>query len=293
MSARFCRLNTPYITWDDPLAAAPFETCLYIGCQAADNHGGTDGTDDVTTLQTVWTNGFTTRDVTRVDGTELHYYNPWNTNVTDTAGLISAGNGQCGAWAKLFVDVLRAQGLYTNYSANPGFADNYVIVTPTHGYADGFIVNHWRFAAGGGSSGLPDFPYLNIPDSPFMAGNSYAWLYAEVRDQVGIAGQNSTNPCSLFNNHQIVRVVYQDPSGNDVETFYDPSYGVAYRDLDDMEATSLSGYFRQGTLGVNETTVGLDLDHDGDISNKLVDVYVFVFRTNDLRGHLVGSYFTY
>ena len=29
-------LNTAYITWDDPLTAAPFEMCLYIGCEAAE-----------------------------------------------------------------------------------------------------------------------------------------------------------------------------------------------------------------------------------------------------------------
>jgi len=286
-------LNTAYITWDDPLLAASFETCLFIGCQAADNHGGADGTDDITTIQAVWSNGFTSRTVTRVGGTELHYYSPWNTNVTDTAGLLSSGNGQCGAWAKLFIDVLKAQGLYTNYSATPSLADDYVIVTPAPGYADGFIVNSWRFAVGGGHSGLSDFPYLNIPNSPFMVGDSYVWLYAEVTDQMGVAGQNSSNPCSLFNNHEVVRIVHRDRSGTEVETFYDPSYGVTYRNMDDMEATSVSGYFRDGMLGVSETTVGLDLDHDGHISNTLVDVYVLVFRTNDLGGHLVGSYFTY
>ena len=74
-----------------------------------------------------------------------------------------------------------------------------------------------------------------------------------------------------------------------METFYDPSYGVTYSSLNDMEQKAMAGYWRQGLLGVNETTVGLDLDHDGHIDDKVVNVIVYVFCKNDLGGHLIAN----
>ncbi len=219
--------NHVYITWNDPnlphydpatdSTTDLWETLLAIGCGAADGTGGTVGTDDMTALDTIWDNGIEGRSVKRVDGTPLHYYDPWVTNVVTTHDLLTTGDGQCGSWASLFIDVLKAQGIYTDYSnaTSPTYYHDYVFVKPASGYADGFIVKNWTFS-GPGISGVPGFPYLNIPaGNPLdpVALNNYQWLYSQVRDQWGVPGQNNSNPRSLFRNHQIVRVVAKDVLG--------------------------------------------------------------------------------
>lgn len=115
MSARFCRLNTPYITWDDPAGDAPFETCLYIGCQAAEDMGSTKTEEEV--VDAIFTQGFAGLNVERVDGTQLLYYGPYSSvnpppaDAFTTTGLLANGDGRCGAWGNFFFDVLRAQGI--------------------------------------------------------------------------------------------------------------------------------------------------------------------------------------
>ncbi len=109
------------------------------------------------------------------------------------------------------------------------------------------------------------------------ATNSYKWIGTpEVTDQAGVGGQNSTNPQSLFGNHQIVKVVTKDGSGNDVTTFYDPSYGLTYTSLANMEATVIAGYIKLTTIQIGG-----------------INYLVYHIRTNDLGGHLVASYETY
>ena len=178
--------------------------------------------------------------------------------------------------------MLKAQGIYTNYSnpAAPSYTNDFVVVTPAIGYANGFLVKDWAFPAPGvpGNSGVPDFPYLDIPDPAFdstdgidPATNSYRWIGTpQVTDEEGVWGQNSRNPQSLFGNHQIVRVITKDQSGNDVGTFYDPSYGMIYASLDDMETKAIAGYYRDITVQVGSTTY-----------------YAYAIRTNDHGGHLV------
>jgi hypothetical protein len=279
--------NRAYLTWRDPTVAAPYETCVYIGCHAANGLYGSATSSDVITF--VWTLGFAECNVTRVDSVPLHYYQPWLTDVTTTAGLIASEDGQCLSWACLFIDTLKAQGLYTNYSDPnaPTYAGDLVYVTAGT-YAEGFLVKNWSF--GMIHSGLdPDFPYINIFDPAFSATdyidpntNSYKWYewngtpLAEVTDQTGVGGQNSSNPQSLFNNHRIVKIVSKDANGNDVVTFYDPSYGVTYTSLANMEATAIAGYLKGTSITIGST------EYDG-----------LKICQNDLGDHLVASYSIY
>jgi len=77
-----------------------------------------------------------------VDGTPLRYYGNWQTalNVVTTAGLISSGDGSCHAWSKLFVDVLRADGLNLTYQQ-----DGRTIVSAVQDIW--FLVKSWQFAS--------------------------------------------------------------------------------------------------------------------------------------------------
>lgn len=113
--------------------------------------------------------------------------------------------------------------------------------------AEGFIVRHWTFL-GSGSSGDNDYPYMNgvytvqVGDSVyfnFRNSTTYFWKnIAEVHYTLGTPGQNNPKPAALFTNHQFIWV-------EQTQTWYDPSYGLKYFSVQDMDAT-LSGFFRFG-----------------------------------------------
>ncbi len=203
-------LNTAYITWDDPLAAAPFETCLYVGCQAAEDMGTTHTEQQV--VNRIFSDGFAGLNVRRVDGTILKYWDGGNARATDTAGLLADANGQCGAWAEFFVDTLRSQGI--------GGADKIGVYAASNPGNDGFLVKSWSFIGSGSSPGT----------SP------YSWVVGtDVVDNAGVPGQGNPNRPGAFFNHFIVRF-----GGR----YYDPSYGgPSYATQWEWEDASLDGFF--------------------------------------------------
>jgi hypothetical protein len=235
-----------------------YETVLDLGCGAADRVNMRDGnqSDQNCALEHIWSK-FTGLSVHRVDGTLLTYYASYRTNNYETADLLRDGDGQCGAWAKFFWATLVAQGVTGIHYAWLG-PDS----STTDG-ATGFAVANWSFASAG-TSGDPDFPYLNTyAGSPInTAGTGYEWLYAEVTDSSGIAGQGNANPKSIFENHQMLKIW----DGSKF-TYYDPSYGATYDNLDRIDAT-IAGYYRATTFGgnaafffwKNETPSGTHLD---------------------------------
>lgn len=107
--------------------------------------------------------------------------------------------------------------------------------------------------------------------------SSYNWAYAEVTDTNGIPGQGTSNPASLFGNHQVV-------IGG---TYYDPSYGLKHNSLDDIDANAVDGFFVITIKTLDEATYNLDLNGDGDKTDTAVPTAVFLFRKNpsgnDLR----------
>jgi len=153
----------------------------------------------------------------------LGYYYSWTVTQTtfvesDVPNLIKNGDGQCNAWAGLFLDTLAIQGFA---SKNTGLSIN---CTNQSGGAPSayFMVGKWKFtdpAAGDGSYSNPykgnDFKIGGGPGK-----NAYTWLQnAQVTDTVGVAGQNNTHPLSIFPHHQLVLL-----DG----VYYDPSYGLTY-----------------------------------------------------------------
>lgn len=69
-------VNTAYVTWDDPAGDAPFETCLYVGCQAAEDMGTTHTEQQV--VNRIFSDGFAGLNVRRVDGTILKHWDGGN-----------------------------------------------------------------------------------------------------------------------------------------------------------------------------------------------------------------------
>jgi transglutaminase-like putative cysteine protease len=261
--------NQCYVTLGDPVTTV-YHTLVHLGCKNG------DGDTSAAAATTDIFSEFTDRSVARVDGTQMTYYASWTCTTTTTAGLLAGGDGQCGSWTKLFLDMLKVQGIDQG--------GDYVLLRSSPGVSStGFLVKDWSFT-GSGTSGLAGFPYLNIPDTPLISGNTYDFRFKEVSDQTGIPGQGTANPASLFNNHQMAKI------GG---TYYDPSYGMTFSSVTDIDDSAIDGHFQQGLLPVDEPAVGLDLNGDGDMVDLAVDTVVLVVKQNPAGNDLVETIFNY
>jgi hypothetical protein len=225
-------------TSDNPMyvtAAAPIpdptsgQLFLTVVNSAVMNTQGLSSGDNAQIISQTW-GIFTGLSVTDYAGTPLSYYASMSSQNTTVASLLQFDDGQCGAWTGLFLDMLLVNGI------NP--AGDYVVVKAGTPGEAGFLVNNWNFPSSG--TGNPLYPYVNYNVSspyPVINNNQYVWTHAEVTRAAGIPGQNSANPASLFNNHQIAEI-------NGI--YYDPSYGVTYNSLLQMDSQSIAGFFATG-----------------------------------------------
>jgi hypothetical protein len=182
---------------------------------------------------------FTGLNVMRADGTPLTYYKNYNTKNITTAALLKNGQGQCGSFTRLFLDMLKIQGIKQN--------NNFQLISPKNG-ANGFLVNAWKFGAAM-SSGNPNYPYLDYVSlgKSFVnaAGNGYSFadtpdVTRAANDPKQIKGQNNADPASIFGNHQVA--LYTDAAGT--KTYYDPSYGTTFTSLDNFNKMAIAGFFQ-------------------------------------------------
>lgn len=195
--------HTVYITRAAPIKTAASlmrETLFSIGCR---NAGGL-GDAPQAVVDAIYAD-FQDRDVQRVkpssgtlDGNPMKYWgNPPTAGFT-TAGLLESGDGRCGAWTRIFVDVLRAQGIDSNltglFAPVPPDQAIQTDLAANLNYGGPFqkiqlmYVKNWTIAAN--------------PFNPV--------------DNMGIAAQNNANPQAYFGDHFVVNY-----SGK----FFDPSYG--------------------------------------------------------------------
>ena len=204
--------NTVYLTWKDPVASVTrYETLLKVGCDAANQ--GTEPANEDDLVQAIWSNGFSGRDVHRVNGTQLKYWDGGAADATNSAGLIRDANGQCGAWAEFFMDTMSVQGITatqkmlvtSKYTDDPSM----LMTDPRTFYRMGsFLVKDWTFnTAGTAPSDVAPFNYRfsTAPGVP-----------TECTRGTAAPGQGNDNPPGGFYNHFIVKY-----NGR----YYDPSYG--------------------------------------------------------------------
>jgi hypothetical protein len=268
-------LDTPALgVWPHPPL---LHTLAHLACKNCD--GDTDP-DDITAH--IW-GDFAARQVYRAsDGHQLTYYAKYDTKATSTGKLVETGDGQCGAWATLFLDVRRVHGI-TNTA-------DYMIFKSETAADVGFVVKSWHFSDTG-TSGDPTYPYFNVlppgGDPVGVGASSYTWRCPpEVSDldetaQDSLPGQGNINPASWFGNHQIVVL------GN---TYYDPSYGVTKTctSLDDIlldiTTNAIAGFYKEGTLPLDETALGVDLNGDSDADDTAVSCPCLLFRKNENPG---------
>jgi hypothetical protein len=173
--------------------------------------------------------------VTRGDGHILKYYGIWIVDNTTTASLIKNGDGQCGSWASMFIDVLKTQGIQS--------PNNYTTIESTTMF-EGFYVKTWKAVTATGSTGNSNYPFLNIwkeilSMQPITL-TGYSWVVStspgspEVKELLPLDGQNNPTPNSRFGNHQFVKMFSE---------YFDPSYGVIYTNTTDMD-NALTHLFR-------------------------------------------------
>ncbi|MBI2804442.1 MAG: tandem-95 repeat protein [Planctomycetes bacterium] len=209
-------------------------------------------TNQAELVQTVFGH-FEEKAITRADGTPMKYYGQWNTTATTSPALIAGADGQCGAWTRFFIDVLRAQGGNLTYCALKGIQVAQISGVPLR--PTGFLVKDWIFGDENVPANLINNPsgyrYYNRRNNPLYVNNNYSWQVSAVTYSGGLA-QNNTRPGADFERHIVVRI------GN---VLYDPSYGVTYganlvnpADIDLLrafEGDALAGYYFLGTLPGN------------------------------------------
>jgi len=191
--------NEVFVTLASPMCSPRARTVLYLACENG-------GTDTASCIANTWSM-FSPKAVCAWGGDEndgqydreLYYYDGY-TNVTNAAGLLATGNGQCGAWADLLEQCFLANNV-------PNVA--VTLVRPPTVY-NAFGVKNITF-----DDANPTYPQY----SP--------WQYKENSrtDDLDVTvsgepGQNTNPPHEkLFGLHYIVHV----GAGDD---YYDPSYGI-------------------------------------------------------------------
>jgi len=166
---------------------------------------------------------------------------------------LTDADGDCHAWAHLFVDMYKAQGI--------DYANEAVPLTWTNGGTtkSGIIVKMWEFPE--------EEPYVNTStasDPRHPTENKYAWTTARVTDKASdnATGQGpNTHPASLFLNHIVV-----DAGGQ----LYDPSYGVPYESLQGFD-DQLSGFYRYKKLASGEYEWTFTKNSRGGLDVKELD----------------------
>jgi len=206
----------------------------------------------------------------------LKYYGAWNVGDTSSYTLFDSptGDGQCGAWARLFRQCIRAHGI-----GSAEYIKLESTVTDEH-----FFVPSWSLLAAPPSppyaAGGQTYTHRNIvslsgvfmwPWPPPSFPWSYTWMYSEATDLTGLPGQNTGNPKSHFQNHQVIRF------GN---RYYDPSYGRSYESKSDLESAEIAGYARwEPAFTINEAADGVDYNGNGT-HDPVYRRHVYFIRPN-------------
>lgn len=192
----------------------------------------------------------------------------------------SIGDGQCGAFALLFIDLHRIQGenlssatnskgVYTKSNNGTGTTISTTCTQDIDRDRMYFMVKDWDFIGPTANGKLPItcniMPHFimtrNGPGTGVvytLGGLSYHRTFMDAKDRKGVSGQNSENPNSLFYNHNIVKI-------NNI--YYDPSYGVIYNNANTMRE-ALAGWMYKSDRSILESEYGSDIDGDPSTDRK-------------------------
>ena len=230
--------HTLYVTLQSPISGTTvFLTTIHL---AVSKDGAATAQD---AFNNTWNNFFAGPANTKGwDNRTLYYYQP-NIGFTSCSPyqvqLLKNGNGQCTSWAKLLIGSLAVNGIssrmYTIYTAN----------------GDEFLVKDWTY----GNAGAP--PVAGDPHKYPMTFKAALGemvpsptapkaVYGNMTSLDTIPGQNTKPPAEkVFARHFIVKYA---PTGTDctkTDCYYDPSYGVTYRDETGFQNNAVDGYLKR------------------------------------------------
>jgi hypothetical protein len=164
-----------------------------------------------------------------------------NTPIIGVAGGVNLdGVGSCESWSAIFKASLNVMGIG---SASVYRVEPDQVITGANPPVGVYwmLVKNWRFGA---ADAVPDGIFTHTRGT-------------SATDQVGVAGQGTTNPTSVFSPHFLV--IYNPAGGN--KRIYDPSYGTDFASEAAWEDGSLDGFLKvtangqriaRNTLNVNE-----------------------------------------
>lgn len=244
-------VNKVFVTWGAPLNPPLREPLLYYGCVLGKGVGAS-GSQPL--LDKLWV-PFSQRalDIIHFHPSRqvrpLTYYKhpfpEYDTHSIVTEEEMLEYDGECGAFARLWDQVLASQGMLSSVKG-------VWTVDP----AENFLVKSWFFSE---APTWPDSVYAYLNEAPDAirevlinaddeeiyrwhpdirrSSHQYEWVgEPEVSDDPGgLPGQGVQNPYSDFGTHYLVLQ-------NDI--LYDPSYGLTFQSLKEWEESSIEALFR-------------------------------------------------
>jgi hypothetical protein len=223
--------NVIYVTLKQPRTSKMYLTAVGYG-----SYQHAEKKDPLEVMKSIWID-FNTQRAANWMGTAMTYYKNWNTPSITVPKLLSTKDGQCTAWADLFLEALKSQGIDGDLGAV------YKNIGPANAN-EAFLVNDWQFVMANNKANNKNvYPYLNgAKENYLVAGsakdNEFKFDPEGVKDLPGVKGQNTENPRSIFNNHAIVKLTAKGAA-----MYFDPSYGLTYSSLDDLTAKAIAGFF--------------------------------------------------
>jgi hypothetical protein len=201
--------NQTYITLGDPRADL-YHTVVHVSSTAAHDQ---DQPDEI--VAKIWEE-FSDRHVFRAgDHQELTYYHAVPTVTFPPAsvvGLLTHGDGRCGAWGRFLRDTIKVQGITDSRNQQ-------VIPVPRATFDSSILVKDWDMT-----------PAMRTPQEPPEARGS-------------VPGQGNPHPAAQrFTDHAVV--TYKNK-------IYDPSYGgQPFGSLVEWQRASLDGVFYYNSSGI-------------------------------------------
>jgi len=240
--------HTLYVT----LAAAIAGTNIYRTSLKLSVPTGGDMTADAV-FNTTWGDFAGPANVKNWNGDNLYYYRPppgggGFGSVCEVDDLLRSGNGsgQCNSWATFLQNAIAIHGI----------ASDHIEVTATDGR--NFMVKNWAVAAAAMPAGCEtpagqptiefDAGFGEMVPSPNGAAST---VYCDYQSNAGLPGQNTPTPSEkVFIRHFIIKYTKMGQDCTTSDCYYDPSYGVTFRNEAGFQSNAVYAFVRQ-LPGVN------------------------------------------
>ena len=147
--------------------------------------------------------------------------------------LMSAtGGGRCGSFGQFFQNVLAMNGIASTGIEVAPAGKEYIVEV--------MLIKNFSYSQAPSFPNATEYKWKFIPSSDYneMVPIPKNSLYGDMTSNSGAPGQNSPTPSEKAHwNHAIVKT--------DISSlYYDPSYGLVYKDVNDFEKKAVDGYYK-------------------------------------------------